>query len=342
VYDGASRSGGGHHAAHIGEDLVLADTVLLVLELATLFFGVAFAVHIAQRWLGEERLRRWMGGTPVVSALKGIAVGSVTPFCTYSAIPMLVGLRRAGVPPAGYVAFIVAAPVLDPVLFGALVIIVGIEASIVYVGVVFSAALGLAVLAQQLNVERFLKPVRQEVLVGGGAAPGSGRDLPGCEAPRETPGCDTPRDVPDRAGPWRGLADETRDAGRGAIRLLRSMSPVLLIGVGLGVVIELVAPTDLVASIAGDGNGLAIPIAAGLGTPLYVNTGLFVPLADSLAAVGVGVGAIVALTIAGAGANIPEFVLLGKVARAPALLTLVGYVFTVAVVGGVLAQAVAG
>ena len=54
-------------------------------------------------------------------------VGFVTPFCTYSAIPMLVGFRQAGVQPAGYVAFIVAAPVLDPLLFGALVLIVGVS-----------------------------------------------------------------------------------------------------------------------------------------------------------------------------------------------------------------------
>jgi uncharacterized membrane protein YraQ (UPF0718 family) len=95
---------------------MIRDTLFLIAELAVLFLTVAFMVHLFQRRLGEERLRRWMGGRPSISALKGIGVGFITPFCTYSAIPMLVGMRRAGVPPAGYVAFIVAAPVLDPVL----------------------------------------------------------------------------------------------------------------------------------------------------------------------------------------------------------------------------------
>ena len=45
-----------------------------------------------------------MGGRPVVAALKGITVGFLTPFCTYSALPLLMGLRRARVAPAGYVA----------------------------------------------------------------------------------------------------------------------------------------------------------------------------------------------------------------------------------------------
>ena len=89
-------------------------TVVLLVELVVLFVGVSFLVEILQRRFGPKRLRRWMGGRPVVAALKGIVIGFVTPFCTYSSIPLLVGMRRAGVPPAGYVAFISAAPVLDP------------------------------------------------------------------------------------------------------------------------------------------------------------------------------------------------------------------------------------
>ena len=95
-------------------------TVILVLELTALFIGVSFLVELFQRRLGPEQLRRFLGGRPVVAAVKGIAIGFVTPFCTYSAVPLLVGLRKAGVPPAGYVAFLAAAPVLDPILFGAL------------------------------------------------------------------------------------------------------------------------------------------------------------------------------------------------------------------------------
>jgi uncharacterized membrane protein YraQ (UPF0718 family) len=106
----------------------MAGALVLLLELVIIFFALAFLVEIFQRRIGDERLRAWMGGRPVLAALKGIAIGFVTPFCTYSPIPMLVGLRRARVPTAGSVAFIVAVPVLDPVLFGAPLIIVGIEA----------------------------------------------------------------------------------------------------------------------------------------------------------------------------------------------------------------------
>lgn len=293
---------------------MIRDTAILILELAVLFFAVAFLVHISQRWLGEERLRRWMGGRPVVAALKGIAVGFITPFCTYSAIPMLLGLRRAGVAPAGYVAFIVAAPVLDPVLFGALTLIVGIEAAVIYAAVAFSAAMALALVAQRLDVERFMKPVNEGEHVE-------------CDA-----SC-TPT-------LWRGLRPEAKEASTAALSLLRSLGPILLLGVGIGVAIQLFVPADFVSSIAGNDTPFAIPVAAGLGTPLYFNTELFVPIADSLAAVGVGIGAIVALTIAGAGANLPEFVILSRLARGSVLTVFVGYVFLVAIAGGLLAQTV--
>lgn len=302
---------------------MIKSTLVLLVELVILFFGVSFLVHLSQSWLGEARLRRWMGGPPIVSALKGIAVGFVTPFCTYSAIPMLVGLRKAGVSPAGYVAFIVAAPVLDPILFGALVLIVGIQAAVIYAVVAFTAALSLALTAQRLDIERHLKPV----------AAFGGR-------PEHTPGCDDTACGPVGDQTWQGLRVEIGAAAGSASRLLKTMGPILVLGVAIGVSIELLVPPDFVASIAGGGSRFAIPVAAGLGTPLYINTELFVPIADSLAAVGVGVGAIVALTIAGAGANIPEFVILGRLAKTRLLAVFVGYVFAVAIVGGLLTQTI--
>jgi uncharacterized membrane protein YraQ (UPF0718 family) len=109
---------------------VIRDTVLLVIELVALFFGVAFGIQILQRRVGGARLQAWMGGSAPVAALKGITVGFITPFCTFSAVPMLIGFRQANVRTAGFVAFIVAAPVLDPVLFGALILIVGLPAAL--------------------------------------------------------------------------------------------------------------------------------------------------------------------------------------------------------------------
>lgn len=316
---------------------MIIDTLLLLAELIVLFFSVAFLVHFAQRWLGAERLRSWMGGTPFVAALKGIGLGFVTPFCTYSAVPMLLGLQQAGVPAAGYVAFIVAAPVLDPVLFGALGLIVGWQAALIYSAVAFAGAMGLAMMAQRFDVSRLTKPVTESALVRAGGTPSQSMVGDEIEVVREECGdsCVTGSDRP-----WNGIRLEASEAASQAATLLRSLGPVLLVGVSIGVTIELFLPADVVGEVAGDGNRFAIPIAAALGVPLYVNTGLFVPIADSLASVGVGIGAIVALTIAGAGANVPEFVILSKITRGRVLAVFGAFVLLIAIVGGLLAQIV--
>ena len=345
---------------------MIVDSAILLAELVALFFGVTFAVYLIQRRLGSERLRAWMGGSPVVSAIKGIAIGFVTPFCTYSAIPMLIGLRQARVPPAGYVAFITAAPVLDPVMLGALILIVGPWAAALYVAVAFSAALGLALLAQRSNIESLLKPLPvgpsalagtvgrstvamagQQVVTASLATDSAQAPLPPLGEPTDAGPADDGFSAGDRAcaasacddeTPWQGLRAESVLALRSAVALLRSIAWILLAGLAVGMAIEMAVSPEDVAAITGDNGAFAIPIAAALGTPLYIETSLFIPIADALAGAGVGVGAIVALTISGAGANIPEFVILTKLAQRRLIVVFIGYVFAVALVGGTLAH----
>jgi uncharacterized membrane protein YraQ (UPF0718 family) len=119
------------------------------------------------------------------------------------------------------------------------------------------------------------------------------------------------------------------------------MAPLLLAGVAISMLITSFVPADAAVRITGVSDALAIPAAAAIGTPLYINTGLFVPIADSLGAAGVGTGAVIALTIAGAGANVPEFVILGRLAQLRLVACLFAYVFAIAVAGGLLAEAVA-
>lgn len=321
----------------------MADTALLLAELVVLFFGVAFVIQLMQRRLGPDRMRSWMGGSPVASALKGIAIGFVTPFCTYSAIPMLVGLRQAGVPPAGYVAFIAAAPVLDPVLFGALVLIVGPSAAALYALIAFTGAMVLALVAQRSDIEAHLKPVAHapELVAVGDRVSATRGDAPHAAvflaaAPAETSSCGG--DQP----PWQGLRREIRPATSAALALLRSVALLLLAGVAIGLAIEAFVGPEDVARVTGNNDAFSIPVAAALGTPLYFQTSLFVPIADALSEAGVGIGAIVALTIAGAGANVPEFIILSKLARKRLIAIFFAYVFIVAVMGGLLAELILG
>lgn len=312
----------------------MSSAVVLLVELVVLFVGVSFLVEILQRRFGPERLRRWMGGRPVVAALKGIVIGFVTPFCTYSAIPLLVGMRRAGVPPAGYVAFISAAPVLDPILFGALWLIVGPTVAVIYVAVTFFAALLFALTVQRIGIERQLKPIADHAL--------SRQPVAVRASETSSPGVWGAVGCSETFQQWEGWRAESRAALRSSRGLLRSFGPLLLAGVAIGIAIEAVVSPKAAARLTTGSPWLAIPIASAMGTPLYFSTELFVPIANSLHNAGVGVGAIVALTISGAGANLPEFLVLSKMATPAAVGVFFGYVFTVAMTGGLLAHTLGG
>lgn len=327
---------------------MIRDTVVLVVELAALFFGVTFAIQLFQRRVGAGRLQAWMGGTPVVAALKGIGIGFATPFCTFSAIPMLIGFRQAGVRTAGYVAFIVAAPVLDPVLFGAIILIAGFWAAAIYVVVAFTAAMTLALVADRVGIDRFLKvlansrvePARRTV-VAGQSNTGSTLAIKH-DDPTASSCANQDCSAPVSEEPWAGWGSEARTAARSAANLLRSVAVVLTIGVAVGIAIETFVSPETAATLTGDNSILSIPIAAVLGTPLYFSTALFVPIAEALTATGVGIGAVVALTISGAGASFPEFLLLSKFAETKILAVFFSCILVIAIIGGLLSHAFAG
>ena len=321
--------------------------------MVALLLGVTFLISLMRRRLGDETIQRWMGGPPHRAALKGIALGAVTPFCTYSAIPVLLGMRQAGVRPAGYTAFLFAAPVVDPILVGALAIIIGPTGAAVYTVAAFAAAFTLALIVDAIDITPHLKPIPALAQASSPAPAAIAEPVPAlatatagavetvAEAPTGSPTppppCSSSSVDPE---PWRGWRAEAPEAWRRALVLLRGMAWLVVIGVVVGLGISLAVPTDSLAGIAGSQSPLAVPIAAAVGVPFYVGTELFIPIGDALRTSGVGVGAIVALTIAGAGANLPEFALLTKLARGRLVAAFFGYVFFVAVLGGLVTDLV--
>ena len=320
--------------------------------MVALLLGVTFLISLMRRRLGDETIQRWMGGPPHRAALKGIVLGAVTPFCTYSAIPVLLGMRQAGVRPAGYTAFLFAAPVVDPILVGALAIIIGPTGAAVYTVAAFAAAFTLALIVDAIDITPHLKPIPALAQASSPAPAAIAEPVPAlatatagavetvAEAPTGSPTPPPPCSSSADPEPWRGWRAEAPEAWRRALVLLRGMAWLVVIGVVVGLGISLAVPTDSLAGIAGSQSPLAVPIAAAVGVPFYVGTELFIPIGDALRTSGVGVGAIVALTIAGAGANLPEFALLTKLARGRLVAAFFGYVFFVAVLGGLVTDLV--
>ena len=106
--------------------------------------------------------------------------------------------------------------------------------------------------------------------------------------------------------PWRGLRAELRPALAEAWSDLRPLLFPMLIGVAIGACIYGFVPQDQLANIAGDGKPWSVPLAAVIGIPLYVRVETMLPIGLALRSAGVGLGAVFALMIGGAGASIPE------------------------------------
>lgn len=297
----------------------------LLAELVVLFLVVATGVAVAARRFGVHRLRAVLGGGRVGAAVKGIALGFVTPFCTYSALPVLVAMLDAGVRTSAWVGFLLAAPVLDPLIFVAIGVIFGPLAAVLYATATFVGALAAALAADAVGVRARRSDVRAR----------SRRPMPTrCSAAGEDGGPSCGPDPFSTGAPWQGWPAEARDGVRYAMSLIRGMAVPLSIAAAVGAVIAGLAPRDLLVAVAGPDNPLAVPVAAIIGTPLYVSGEAFLPIAAALSRQGMSDGAVFALIIAGTGVNVPELALLGTVLPARLLAGLTATIFTVATVSG--------
>ncbi|MBW3602974.1 MAG: permease [Actinobacteria bacterium] len=310
----------------MSEGLAVARvSATLLAELVLLFVGVSFLFALARRRLGADRIRRWMGGGPLVGALKGVALGVVTPFCSYSTIPVLVGLLNAEVRLATAAAFVVASPLLDPLLLAVIALLFGPAPAAGYAAVTIAGSLLAALLADACLRRGLVAMAPTAALVT--LVPRGVTEVTsdGCRA-----------GDPGRPPPWRGMRAESREAWRSALATIRGLLPSVVAAVLLAVIVSLAVPPDVLGRVAGPGSTLAVPAAALLGVPLYVGAEALLPIGAALLDKGVGLGPLFAFLIAGAGVSVPEIGMLAGIIRPPFVAALVGVVFAVAVFGGLL------
>jgi uncharacterized membrane protein YraQ (UPF0718 family) len=127
-----------------------------------------------------------------------------------------------------------------------------------------------------------------------------------------------------------------REAWREAAGLLRPMALPVLIGLAIGAVVYGAVPQGALADLLGASTWYTLPLAAALGLPLYLRGEAAFPIGAGLLAAGVGAGPMFAMVIAGMGASIPEVTILSGIFQRRLLVSFVGAVFAMAIVGGAL------
>jgi hypothetical protein len=141
---------------------------------------------------------------------------------------------------------------------------------------------------------------------------------------------DTPTSIP--------FKEKMKRACASAIDTFKGVFWYLLLGAGIGAFIYGFFPQDMVVKMAGPGNPLSIPIAAALGVPTYIRAETIIPISAALVGKGMGLGTVLALIIGGAGASIPELIILGSMFKKKLVLAFAINVLVVAIAAGFLVE----
>lgn len=277
---------------------------LLLVELLALFAAVSVIVALINRRFGPDRIRRWMADGRLPGPVKGLLLGAITPFCSCSTLPMLAGMLKSGVAFRTAMTFLIASPLLNPIILAGVVLLFGWRVMFAYALVTALWSLLAPLAWERLGLASEVKRVR---VVGG---------------------------QEDR--PWAGLRRELRPALDEAWSDLRPLLAPMLVGIAIGAAIYGFVPQDQLAAVAGDDQPWAVPLAAVLGIPLYVRVETILPIGLALSSAGVGLGAVFALMIGSAGASIPEVSMLTALFKPRLVIAFVATVLATAIAAGFL------
>ncbi len=290
-------------------------------ELLALFVAISFLVALLQEFVPKETVQRVLGKPQKwLGNILGALLGAATPFCSCSTIPILTGLLDSGAPFGASMSFLVSSPLLNPVILGLFLTMMGWKVTAIYALLTLGVAVLVGALWEGLGLASDYKTARLQMACccscdGQGNAEGSfimAKPL-------------TRREKISRAGgqTW---------------TLFRQVLPYLIIGAGIGAFIYGFVPEDFIIKVAGPDNPVAIPVAAAVGVPMYIRVETMIPIASVLMAKGMSLGAVMALIIGGAGASIPEITLLASIFKPRLVAAFTMTILVVAAVSGYVFQ----
>jgi len=317
--------------------------VFAMVELTVLFIGISFVVGVINEFLPQEKVKRLLSGRKGRGYFMGAILGGLTPFCSCSTIPMMVGLLKAGAGFGPTMSFLFASPLVNPILIGLFLTLLGTKITVMYSVMALCLAIFSGYVLQKAGFSRFVK---EEAM--GGEQKGCGCET--SEQPemqlqslgsltqfssiaQQSDGsavscCATPTMAEAVAeNRWKRIFNE-------AVKQFRTFLPYIIVGVAIGSLVHGFMPADLVAQLAGKDNPLAVPVAAVIGIPLYIRASTMLPIAASLVAKGMSFGAVIALIVGGAGASLPEVTMLKGLFRVPLLAAFLAAVFFMAITAG--------
>lgn len=278
----------------------LYDVIKITLLLCVLIFAISYI----QSFFPPERSRKIMGRFHGIGAnIMGALLGTVTPFCSCSSIPLFMGFTSAGLPLGVTFSFLISSPMVD---LGSLVLLISIfgykiAAAYVVFGLII-AVIGGSVI-ERMHLENEVEDFIRQAVAG-----------PDIEPAELT--------VRDRLSFARNQMTGT----------FKKVFPYILIGVGIGALIHNWIPETMVETVLGSQNQWGVILATLVGVPMYADIFGTIPIAEALLGKGALLGAVLSFMMAVTTLSLPSLILLRKAVK-PKLL---GVFVAICVVGIIL------
>lgn len=277
-----------------------------VIKITILLCVLIFLISYIQSYFPPERSRRIMGRFHGVWANAVAALlGTVTPFCSCSSIPIFIGFTSAGLPLGVTFSFLISSPMVDLGSLVLLMSIFGVRISVSYVAVGLVIAVIGGTIIEKLHLENELEDVVKNALRAGHV---------------------------DISSPGLSQKDRLIFARDQVVDTFRKVFPYILLGVGIGALIHNWIPEEWVEIILGSRNPLGVILATLIGVPMYADIFGTIPVAEALLGKGALLGTVLSFMMAVTTLSLPSLIMLRKAVK-PKLL---GIFITICVVGIIL------
>lgn len=281
-----SRLGGSIH-------FFIYDVIKIFILLSVLIFGISYI----QSFFPPERTRKILGKYQGVAANTLAALlGTVTPFCSCSSIPLFIGFTNAGLPIGVTFSFLISSPLVDLASIILLASIFNWKLAIAYVVVGLVLAVVGGTIISRMKLEEYVEPfVYSNKLM---------------ELPQEEL---TTQERMDFA------KDQVLD-------IINKVWLYVLLGVGIGAAIHNYIPEALISALLGQDKWYSVLLASLVGIPMYADIFGTLPIAEALVGKGVGVGTALSFMMGVTALSLPSLVMLNKVVKPRLLFTFLGIV----------------
>lgn len=274
------------------------DTIKIVVLLCLLIFLISYI----QSYFPPERTKKILGRFQGIGAnAVGSLLGTVTPFCSCSSIPIFMGFTRAGLSSGVTFSFLISSPLVDLGAFVLLVSVFGFPIATAYVVVGLMLAIVGGTIIEKTGVGKHV----QDYILEGSIA-----EMDGVEMLQR---------------------DRLIYAKDQMLSTLKKVWMYILVGVGIGATIHNFIPAEWIQVVLGSDKWYAVPLATILGTPMYADIFGTIPVAEALFAKGVGVGTILSFMMSVTALSLPSMIMLSKAVK-PKLL----FWFVFIVVAGIM------